>query len=141
MGPEPSTEAAAALEAARAWVVDPMDEKRRAAFPAARKAGLGTPVGCTAAAAFFSGGSLAPPDLPVVAPPADVTGKMVANAVVLAAVIKEPEKAVQKQAAFLRTGREVAEGQRPWPQSAPERSATTSREGEAANAPARRPHH
>jgi hypothetical protein len=141
MGPEPSPEAAAALEAARAWVIDPTDEKRRAAFPAAQAAGIGTPVGCTAAAAYFSGGSLSPPDLPVVAPPEDITGKMVTSALMLAAVIKEPEKALQKQAAFLRTGREVAEGKHPWPQSAPERSASTLSEGGVTHAPARRPHH
>ena len=141
MGPEPSPEQGAALEAARAWVIDPTDENRRAAFPAARKVGLGTPVGCVAAAAYFSGGSLAPPELTVVAPPEDVTGKMIANALILAAVIKEPEKAVHKQAASLRTGREIAEGQHPWPKSAPERSATNSREGGAAHAPARSPYH
>ncbi len=139
--PEPSSKAAAALEAAQAWVIDPTDEKRRAAFPAAQAAGMGTPVGCAAAAAYFSGGSLAPPDLPVVAPPEDVTGKMVANALILAAVIKQPEKAAEKQAAFLRIGREVAEGQRPWPRSAPERPASASREGGATHAPARRPHY
>ena len=64
LGPEPSPEAAAALEAARAWVIDPKDEKRRATFPAAEAAEMGTPAGCTAAAAYFSGGSLAPPNLP-----------------------------------------------------------------------------
>jgi hypothetical protein len=139
IGPQPSPEAAAALESAREWVIDPTDEKRRAAFPAAQKAGMGTPVGCVAAAAYFSGGSLAPADLPVVAPPDDATGKMVANALILAAVIKEPEKAAQKHAACLRTGREVAEGRRTWPPSAPERPATASREGGTAHASARRP--
>ena len=141
LGPEPSPEAAAALEAAQAWVVDPTDDKRRATFPAAQKAGVGTPVGCAAVAAYFSGGSLAPPDLAVVAPPEYVTHDLVASSLILAAVSKEPEKAPEKYAAFLRTGLDVADGQRPWPQSAPERSATTSREGEVAHAPARRPHH
>jgi hypothetical protein len=138
-GPDAPPAAVAALDAAQAWVIDPADEKRRAAFPAAQKAGMGTPVGCSAAAAYFSGGSLAPPDLPVVAPPEDITGKMVANALMLAAVIKEPEKAPQKRAVSLRTGLEVAEGRRPWPKAAPERPATAPREGGVDHASARRP--
>jgi hypothetical protein len=141
MEPEPSAEAAAALEAARAWVIEPTDEKRRAAFPVAQAAGLGTPVGCAAAAAYFSGGSLAPPDLPVVAPPEDATGKMVANGLVLSAVIKEPEKAAEKHAAHLRTGLEIADGGRPWPKSDSQASRTAPRAGEAAHAATRRPSH
>ena len=79
LGPEPPPAAAAALEAARAWVIDPRDEKRRATFPAAEAAGLGTPAGCAAAAAYFSGGSLAPANLPVVAPAEHLTAHMVAQ--------------------------------------------------------------
>jgi hypothetical protein len=141
IGPERSPESAAALEAARAWVIEPTDQRRRAAFPAAEAAGMGTPAGCAAAAAYFSGGSLAPPDLPVVAPPEHVTGRLVAAALTLAAVIQQPERAPEKRAAFLRTGREVAEGQRPWPQAAPERAATSPREGGTAHAAARSPRH
>ncbi|MHB1561136.1 MAG: DUF6931 family protein [Isosphaeraceae bacterium] len=139
LGSEPTPEAAAALEVARAWVIDPTDENRRAAFPASQKAGLGTPVGCAAAAAYFSGGSLAPPEYPEVAPPAEITGKMVANAIMLAAVIREPEKADAKQAAFLCKGLEVAEGRHPWPQAAPKRPAAAARTGGADHAAARRP--
>ncbi len=139
MGSEPSPEAAAALESARAWVIDPTDANRRAAFPASQKVGMGTPVGCAAAAAYFSGGSLAPPEYPEVAPPAEITGKMVANAMMLAAVIREPEQADAKRAAFLRTGLEVAEGRRPWPEAAPKRPATAARTGGADHAAARRP--
>lgn len=139
MGPEPPPEAAAALEAARDWVIDPKDERRRATFPAAQAAGMGTPAGCAAAAAYFSGGSLAPPDLPVVAPPEHITGQMAACALVLSAVIKEPQKAPEKYAAFLRIGLEVAAGQRPWPQAAPERAASAPRGGGPAHAPAGRP--
>jgi hypothetical protein len=132
--------AAAALETARAWVIDPTDARRRASLPAAEAAGMGTPAGCAAAAVYFSGGSLAPPDHPVVDPPDDLTGLMVANALVLAAVIKEPEKAAEKRSAFLRTGLEVAEGRRPWPWSDSEPPAITPREREPANA-SRRPTH
>ena len=78
LGPEPPPAAAAALEAARAWVIDPRDEKRRATFPAAEAAEIGTPAGCAAAAAYFSGGSLAPANLPAVAPAEHLTAHLVA---------------------------------------------------------------
>jgi hypothetical protein len=116
LGPEPPAPAAAALEAAKAWVIDPKDEKRRAAFPAAEAADIGTPAGCTAIAAFFSGGSLAPANLAAVAPAEHLTGQMVGCALTLAAVIKEPEKAAEKHEEFLRTGLAVASGQHAWPE-------------------------
>ena len=133
LGPAPADVAVAALEAARAWVVDPTDTLRRAALPAAQAAGMGTPAGCAAAAAYFSGGSLAPPDLPAVTPPEHLTGRMVANSLVLAAVINEPEKAAEKYAAFLRTGLDVADGRRFWPKSDSKTSATAPREGGSAH--------
>ncbi len=123
LGPDSPAVAAAALEAARAWVIDPTDEKRRAAFPAAEAADIGTPAGCTAAAAYFSGGSLAPAHLAAVAPPEHVTPLLVASALTLAAVIKEPEKADEKYAAFLRTGLEIASGGIPLPESSAESTA------------------
>src|SRR5262249_53391663 len=46
--------AAAAQQAAEAWVVNPSDEKRRAAHAAAQVAGVGTPVGLTCEAVFFT---------------------------------------------------------------------------------------
>lgn len=85
-----------ALAACDAWLKQPDDERRRAAFTAAEKAGLDSPAGCTALAVFFSGGSLAPPNVPAV-PPADyLTGRTVGNAIVLAVVSREPHKAPEK---------------------------------------------
>jgi hypothetical protein len=135
LGTAPSPAAALALEAARAWVIDPRDDKRRATFPAAEAAGLGTPAGCAAAAAYFSGGSLAPANLPVVAPGEHLTAHMVASALALAAVIQEPEKAGLKHASFLRTGLAVAAGQHAWPEAAKE---MTEKERSLAEAYARR---
>jgi hypothetical protein len=116
LGSEPPPAAAAALKAARAWVIDPKDESRRPALPAAEAADLGTPAGCAALAAYFSGGSLAPPDLPAVPPGEHLTGKMVASSLALAAVIKQPEKSAEKYAAFLKIGLEMAEGRQSWPE-------------------------
>jgi hypothetical protein len=105
---------AAALQAARAWVVDPKEENRRAAFTAAEAATVGTPAGCAAMAAFLSGGSISLPTLPVVSPAEHLTGDLVSWSLAIATVIKEPEKAAEKYAAFLKLGQEVAEGQHRW---------------------------
>ena len=65
----------AALEAAaRPGCSTRPSENRRACWAAAEAAGSATPAGCAAMAAFWSGGSLAPPDLPAVPPGEDLTG-------------------------------------------------------------------
>jgi hypothetical protein len=99
-------------------VSDPTEDNRRAAQPAAEAAGYGTAAGCASAAAFWSGGSLGPPNLPPVAPAEHLTAHGAASAVMLAAVAGEPEKAPEKSRTFLRLGLEVAAGAHPWPESA-----------------------
>lgn len=106
--------AAAALTAAETWVEDPTDEHRRAALLAAEAAGIGTPAGCTALAAFLSGGSVAPKDCPEVAPGAHLTGRSVAGAVTIAAVQTEPEKMTEKLKNFVNSGIDVASGKSRW---------------------------
>lgn len=103
-----------ALEAAEAWVADPTEENRRAAMPAAEAAGIASPPGCAAAAAFWSGGSLAPPNLPAVPPADHLTAHGTSSSVLMAAVIVEPEKAETKYRAFLARGFEVADGKNRW---------------------------
>jgi hypothetical protein len=135
LGPDPPPRVAAALDAARAWVLDPSEDHRRAALPAAEAAEVGTPAGCAALAAYFSGGSLSPPDLPVVAPGEHITAHLVASAVILAAVIREPAKASEKYAAFLGLGLEVAVGQQVWLAAAKEEP---QQEGGSSHGDARR---
>lgn len=113
-GAKPEEKIAAAIQTAEKWAVDPSDDNRRAAFPAAEKAELRTPAGCAAMAAFWSGGSLAPPNLPVVPPKEELTGHGVSCAVMLAAVLTEPEKAAEKYARFFKIGLEVAAGTNRW---------------------------
>jgi hypothetical protein len=103
-----------ALQAAEKWVVDPSDDNRRAAMPAAESAGLAEPAGCVAAACFWSGGSLAPPNLAAVAPAPHLTAHVVAAALLLAAVRTEPERAMEKQRKFLQLGLDVAAGNNRW---------------------------
>jgi hypothetical protein len=113
-GPNPPAPIAAALQAAEKWVVDPSEENRRAAMPAAEAAEFKTPAGCAAVAAFWSGGSLGPPNVPAVPPGEYLTAHGVAGAVMLAAVQAEPEKAPEKYRQFLAQGIEVANGANRW---------------------------
>src|SRR5262245_14999475 len=73
LGATPREKTRLALEAAEKWSRAPTEETRRAAQKAAEGAGYGTPAGLTAMAAFWSGGSLTPPDAPVVPPDDDMT--------------------------------------------------------------------
>jgi hypothetical protein len=103
----------AALQAAEAWVADPTDEKRRAAFAAAQAAGSGNPVGLLGVAIFFSGGSLAPAEYQAVPPPEHLTASMAANAVILVAVA-EPPKMAAKYRQLLALGTDVTAGKNRW---------------------------
>jgi hypothetical protein len=109
--------AAAALQAAEKWVADPSDANRRVAMSAASAAGLSEPAGCIAAACFWSGGSIAPPDLPAVAPAEHLTAHTVAAALMLAAVRTEPAQAAEKFRQILQSGRDVANGLSRWQSS------------------------
>lgn len=106
-GDSPAPAIKAALEATEKWIAQPTEEKRRAAMSAAEGAGFGTAAGCAALAAFFSGGSLAPPDAPVVPPGEYLTAKAVGGSVLLAAVAPEPEKAPEKFKNYVAQGLDV----------------------------------
>jgi hypothetical protein len=110
-GSEPPPNVAAALAATDAWVNSPTEENRRATQLAYEAAELGTPAGCAALAAFMSGGSMAPPNVPTVPPGEFITAHAASGAVMLAAVIKEPEKAPEKYERFLAKGVEAANKQ------------------------------
>jgi hypothetical protein len=105
--------AAAAQQAAEAWVADPSDEKRRAAHAAAQVAGIGTPVGLTCEAVFFSEGSLGPAEYQAVPAPEGLSATTAGNAVILAAVA-EADKMTAKYQGFLALGQDVATGKNKW---------------------------
>jgi hypothetical protein len=109
----------AAVEAAQKWAAAPTEENRRLAEAAAAAADYGTPGGCAAVAAFWSGGSLAPAKLPAVAPPEHLLPGAVANGVTLAGVKRDPGKAAERYRRFLALGLEVAEGKNRWPEEKP----------------------
>jgi len=111
--PKPPPEATKAISAAEGWVKQQTDASRRSCGEAAELAGHGTAAGCLADAAFWSGGSLAPPHLPAVAPSDELTGAGVSAAVLLAAVI-DPDNAPANRAKFVVLGSEVASGKSRW---------------------------
>jgi len=86
---------------AERWVSSPTEENRWAARQSAKKEDPTTASGLLAMAVFFAGPSLSPPNLQAVPPADHLTSEMVANAVVLAGVAKEPEKAKEKYGVFM----------------------------------------
>jgi hypothetical protein len=97
---------AAALEAVERWISNPDDDARRAAWTAGERAGLETAVGCTAAAIFLTSGSVAPPEVAPVPPPAGVDRLLVGSAVTLAAA-SDPVHYEALAGAYLAQGLEV----------------------------------
>jgi hypothetical protein len=108
-------EVVTALSTIEKWLRDPTDENRRAAMEAGENADLATPAGCVALATFFSGGSIAPPELDPIAPPPFVAGKTLATAILISAVVTEPELGEEKLKAFLEQGIHVARRIGVWP--------------------------
>jgi len=113
-GNEAPTEVEACLEATRAWIQDPTDELRRAAFDAADVAGMDTPAGVAGLAAFFSGDSLAPPDSDPSPPPEGLVGRTVAGCIHISAAWGGPEDIVARYDDFIRRGMELAERVNLW---------------------------
>ena len=109
-GDDVSSDNVAVLDAAEAWVYKPVDENRRKAMALAEKTSMDTSASWAAVAAFWSAGSMAPEDAPVVPPGEELTGAAVSGAVILAAVQTEPENAPEKYAKFLTKGLDVARG-------------------------------
>ena len=113
-GENPPPKIKAALDATEKWIAQPNEDNRRSAMAAAQKAELGTAAGCAGLAAFFSTGSLAPPDAPVVPPGEFLAAKAVSGAVIFAAVAPEPEKAPEKFRSFVAQGVEVTNRVKLW---------------------------
>jgi hypothetical protein len=108
--PNAPASAEAALAAAEAWVYKPTEENRRAAMALAEAAEFNGPASWAAVGAFWSAGSMAPPEAPVVPPGETLTAAAVTGAVILAAVQQEPEKAEQRYREFLEQGVDIAMG-------------------------------
>ena len=98
-----------AFDAALCWAAEPSEENRRQAEAAAEKNQFNGPASWLALGAFWSGGSLAPPDLPEVPPTEGLTAQALAAALVLAAARADPRRINECCREFLQKGRELAQ--------------------------------
>jgi hypothetical protein len=99
-----------AIKAVERWVRQPAELNRRLAEDAAKAAGLDNPAGLAAQAAFWSGGSLAPDDVPMVPPDPTLTGNAVAGAVKLAVFRSGPVASEARGRAFMAMAFDIAAG-------------------------------
>jgi pSer/pThr/pTyr-binding forkhead associated (FHA) protein len=102
------------LEAATVWVKEPSDATRRRAMSAAEAIQFATAAAWVGVGAFWSHGSMGPPNVPAVPPAPDLVGKAVSGAVHLASVAHQPEHAEQRQKSFIQLGRRIAAQPQPW---------------------------
>lgn len=113
-GENPPPVIKAALAATEKWIAQPTEENRRAAHAAGQQAQFGTAAGCAGLGAFFSGGSLAPPEAPIVPPGDYLTAKAISGAVNFAAMSGEPKEAPEKFKSFIAQGEDVARRIKLW---------------------------
>lgn len=106
----------AALEAAHHWVLEPTPVHCRAAEKAAEATRHETAAGWSAAAAFWSGDSLAPADLPPVPPKDTLTGQAVYVAINLTTTGDDPRSMPERFRTCLQLGAAVADGKNRWPE-------------------------
>lgn len=113
-GGSPSPQELRALEAAEAWVRNPEQLKAYAAQDAANVAGLASPSGCAALAAFLAGDSIAPPHLDPLPPLSHLAGMAAAGAVKLAAARRAAADPREELTRLLATGFAIAAGHDTW---------------------------
>jgi hypothetical protein len=97
-----------ALQAATVWVVWPTEKYRARAYPHAQAAGMSSPAGALAMAAYLVG---------VPGPVAVTPANAVANAVKMATTKGAPAKIKDTQRLFVELGVGVAEGRFVWPKA------------------------
>lgn len=112
LGDETPRKERAALEAAERWL-EKLDEPSRRSCEAAAQALDHTGAAAMAAnAAFWSGGSLAPPDLPAVAPPEHLSCKGVAASVLGAGTTPGHGNVAKRLRELVGLGVEIVDGKR-----------------------------
>jgi hypothetical protein len=109
-GPSPPDTTQACLTAARTWLWEPTDVHRFAAFDAAREDRFDSAASMACAAAFCSGGTMAPENMPEVLPDAWAAAGAVRDCVMLAAVLgRNAETIADRYRAFLAEGIRIAD--------------------------------
>ena len=114
-GDELPTADADAKAAALTWTADPTEGHRRNCEAAAAQTKLDGPGSWLAMAAFWSGGSIAPPDMGDIAPDDKLTGQAIASSLMIAAVSGDATKAKERYRTFLAKAPDVASGKIPLP--------------------------
>lgn len=100
---------AKALDLVQRWLGDRTEGLRREIYATAHEAEHSTPASWVGMAAFWSEGSMGPPPpAPPLAPGPTQCAHAATGAILLAAVIRQPEKAPEKYREFLRVGMELA---------------------------------
>ncbi len=99
----PDTPRTPLMTAIMRWIDDPSDEQRRALGALAEEGDSTDPESLLANAVYFSGGSIAPPDLEPVLPPNDVSARFSTGAVIVAAHRCEKPEPMLRIAADLGT--------------------------------------
>lgn len=98
---------AESLQAAEQWVDEPNEDNRHAAETAAEASNYEGAAAWVAAAAFWSGGSIAPPGMDEVLPDDRLTGQGVTSALLIASADPDPTAAPERQRDFLRMATEA----------------------------------
>lgn len=101
---------ALALQQAQAWVFEPNDANRRAAWTAAEAAGFDNPASWCALAVFWSGGSMAPEGCADVLPEAHLCGTAAIGAIRMALERLPPEEQAPTKTAFIEAMLDIAQG-------------------------------
>ncbi|MFG1462666.1 hypothetical protein V5F77_07160 [Xanthobacter sp. DSM 24535] len=109
--PELPAKETAAWNAAEAWVYEPTEANRRAAYAPAEALKFETAGAYAALGTFWSGGSLAPPDSVMVVPPGDaLTGSAIGAALLLCCVPGPAKTIGERHAQVLTIGADIANG-------------------------------
>lgn len=106
---------ATAFETAKAWVAEPNESNRRRCEAAAGRTKYEAPGSWLAMAAFWSGDSLTPADMPAVPPDDKLTGQAVTSSLMIASVFGDPTQGKQRYQSFLAKAPQVGSGAIPLP--------------------------
>ena len=107
----PAAEAERRFRAARQWFAEPNEKNRRKAEAAAENANYEGPASFLAAAAFWSGGSIAPEGLAEVPPEKTLTAQAVSAALLMAGTWGPPTQTADRYRGFLQEGKKLAASQ------------------------------
>lgn len=105
-----------AYQAARIWVEEPSETHRRRCEAAAGRTKYEEPGSWLSMAAFWSGDSLTPADMPPVEPDQKLTGQAVTSSLMIASVFGDPTQGKQRYQEFLMKAPKVASGEIPLPE-------------------------